>query len=240
MKPRLDQRTSAELRPVSFVRDFQLHPVGSVLACCGQTRVICSVSVVPGVPKWMREQNVPGGWLTCEYRMLPTATHSRNSREGSRGPGGRTQEIQRLIGRSLRAVVDLKKLGARTFYVDCDVLDADGGTRCASITGASVAFELAVKKLMQTGDLEESPLRESVAAISVGIVGGTPMLDLCYEEDSNAEVDMNVVMTASGKLVEVQGTAEGAPFSQEEMNEMLGLARQGLERIFSLQQAALA
>ena len=238
---RIDQRLPDGLRPVRFTKNFQHNPAGSVLVEFGGTRVICSVSVTSGVPRWRMEQGLAGGWLTSEYQMLPGATVERSQRESGRnGISGRSQEIQRLVGRSLRAVVDLTKLGQRTFYVDCDVLDADGGTRCAAITGASVALQLALGKLLAAGELATWPLREHVAAVSVGIVNGEPLLDLCYPEDSAAEVDMNVVMTAGGRFVEVQGTAEGVPFSREQMDTLLGLAEKGLKTIFRLQQEALA
>jgi ribonuclease PH len=238
---RIDQRRPDQLRSLRFVNDFQRHPAGSTLVEFGETRVICSVSVLPGVPRWMTEQGVPGGWLTAEYQMLPGATADRAPRESVRtGPSGRTQEIQRLIGRSLRAVLDLERIGQRTIHVDCDVLDADGGTRCAAVTGASVAVELAMRKLFAAGQITTRPLREHVAAVSVGMVEGQPYLDLCYREDSAADVDMNVVMTAGGKFVEVQGTAEGAPFSDAEMQQLLALARAGLADVFALQKAALS
>ena len=238
---RIDQRPPDQLRSLRFVNDFQRHCAGSTLVEFGETRVICSVSIVPGVPRWMTEKGVPGGWLTAEYQMLPGSTSDRASRESIRtGPSGRTQEIQRLIGRSLRAVVDLERIGQRTLYVDCDVLDADGGTRCAAITGASVAVELALRKLFAAGQLTTRPLREHVAAVSVGMVDGNAYLDLCYSEDSAAEVDMNVVMTAGGKFVEIQGTAEGKPFSDTEMQRLLALARAGLDDIFARQKAALS
>jgi ribonuclease PH len=226
---------------VTFVPAFQANPAGSVLVSIGGTRVICSVSDVPGIPRWMIEQKQPGGWLTAEYRMLPGATLERSQREstGTSGIGGRAQEIQRLIGRSLRSVLDLTKIGQRTLYVDCDVLDADGGTRCAAITGAGVALELALRKLFIAGALSTWPLREQVAAVSVGVVHGEPRLDLCYEEDSAADVDMNVVMTAGGQFVEVQGTAEHRPFGQSDMEQMLSLARKGLAELFALQRQAL-
>ncbi|MFA5207023.1 MAG: ribonuclease PH [Lentisphaeria bacterium] len=240
MAARSDGRGAADLRPISFQPGFQKQPAGSVLAAFGNTRVICSVSVVPGVPRWMQEQNRPGGWLTSEYAMLPGATPDRVQRDSGRnGVSGRSQEIQRLVGRSLRSVLDLRKLGSRTLYVDCDVLDADGGTRCAAITGASVALELALRQLLARGELGDWPLREHVAAVSVGVVKGEPVLDLCYTEDNGAEVDMNVVMTASGKFVEVQGTAEGAPFSRGELQALLDLAEGGLHQLFALQTAAL-
>lgn len=239
--PRFDQREADELRPVSFISRYQLHPLGSVLASCGQTRVICAVSLEKAVPRWMKEQNVPGGWITAEYQMLPSATSQRSEREVTRGKlSGRSAEIQRLIGRSLRAVVDLAKLPGMTLHVDCDVLDADGGTRCASITGASVALELAAAKLMQDGLISESPIVARVAAVSVGMVGGEALLDLCYREDSAAEVDMNVVMTDSGRFVELQGSGEEASFTEDELAAMLKLAKKGLNKIFALQANAVA
>jgi ribonuclease PH len=238
---RQDRRRPDQLRPLRFTPGFQRHPAGSVLVEFGETRVICSVTAVPGIPRWMSEQGVRGGWLTAEYQMLPGATAERTQREGARtGPSGRSQEIQRLVGRSLRTVLDLERLGGRTLYVDCDVLDADGGTRCAAISGASVALELALRKLFVAGELNGWPLREPVAAVSVGLLKGEPLLDLCYVEDAAAEVDMNVVMTAGGRFVEVQGTAEGAPFDDAQMQAMLALARSGLEDIFRAQQAVLA
>ena len=237
---RSDQRKIDELREIGFTPDFQIHPSGSILVRFGNTRVICSVSVRDGVPKWMREQNVPGGWLTAEYQMLPGATPERTGRDSSRlRPVGRNLEIQRLIGRSLRAVVDLKKLSSKTFYIDCDVLDADGGTRCAAITGAAVALEIALRKLFLKGAIKEWPMRERVAAVSVGVIDGEVLLDLCYEEDVAAAVDMNVVMTDGDKFVEVQGTAEEAPFSQEEMDRMMKFAKHGLQDIFNLQKKVL-
>ncbi len=241
MPTRPDQRGPAELRSAGFQNGFQAHPDGSVLVHFGGTRVLCAVNAVSGVPRWMAEQKKGSGWLTAEYAMLPGATDGRSGRESGRsGPSGRSQEIQRLVGRSLRAVVDMAKLGERTLYVDCDVIDADGGTRCAAITGAYVALELALRKLQAAGKLTEWPLRDQVAAVSVGLVDGEPRLDLCYLEDSAAEVDMNVVMTGAGRFVEVQGTAEGAPFSQEQMNQLLDLARLGLGQIFDLQRQAVA
>ena len=237
---RADKRTPEQIRELSFTNNYLSHPAGSVLVQVGNTRVICAVACENSVPGWMRAQGVKGGWLTSEYSMLPSATHSRNRREASKGKqGGRTMEIQRLIGRSLRAVVDLDKLGSNTIYIDCDVIDADGGTRCASITGASVALQLAFRKMKAQGLIEESPMKENVAAISVGIVNGEPVVDLCYEEDSTAGVDMNVVMTESGKFVEIQGTAEEQTFSYEEMEAMLALARIGLNDIFEKQRKAL-
>jgi ribonuclease PH len=236
---RCDGRAVDEIRPTSFQLDFQANALASVLVCAGKTRVICSVSDVRQVPRWMKEQKVPGGWMTSEYRMLPAAGDRRKPRDSGR-PDGRSTEIQRLIGRSLRAVVDLEKIGGRTLYVDCDVLDADGGTRCASITGATVALQLAMNRLFAKGDIKTLPIKEPLAAVSVGILNGEPLLDICYEEDSAAEVDMNVVMTASGKFIEIQGTAESEPFTRQEMDAMLDLARKGIEEILELQKQALA
>lgn len=236
---RSDGRNAEQFRKVTFTRDFLSHPTASVLAEFGGTKVICSVSIQPGVPPWMRAQNIPGGWVTSEYGMIPGSTHERVQRESSKGkPSGRTMEIQRLIGRSFRSVIDLNALGQNTLYIDCDVIDADGGTRCTSITGASVALQIAFDRLRKRFD-NKNPMRENVAAISVGIVKGEPVLDLCYDEDSNAEVDMNIVMTESGRFIEIQGTAETQPFSQEQLNRMLELARGGLSKIFELQNRAI-
>jgi ribonuclease PH len=226
------------LRPVDIETGYLHQPAGSALISVGNTRVICAASVVKSIPGWMREQKVDGGWLTCEYQMMPASTSSRKSRETLK-PQGRTQEIQRLIGRSLRSVVDLSKFGPNTVYLDCDVLDADGGTRCASISGASVALQMAFKSMLKKGEISEFPIIEHVAAVSVGMVDGTPILDLDYNEDSSAGVDMNVVMTESGKLVEVQGTAEGQTFSRQEMDAMLDLAEIGIQQIIALQKQAI-
>lgn len=235
--PRLDGRQNNELRPLAFVPDYQMHPMGSVLAVCGRTRVVCAVSVENAVPSWMKAQGVSGGWITAEYQMLPSATNTRSTREVTKGKlSGRSAEIQRLIGRSLRAVVDLEKLPGLTLHVDCDVIDADGGTRCASITGACAALERAAAKLVADGTLAENPIKARVAAVSVGIVKGEPMLDLCYEEDSAAEVDMNVVMTSDGRFVELQGTGEEATFDDDQLASLLALARQGLAGLFAEQQ----
>ena len=234
---RLDGRQFNELRPLAFVPDFQIHPLGSVLAVCGRTRVVCAVSVENAVPPWMKAQGVPGGWITAEYQMLPSATNTRSTREVTKGKlSGRSAEIQRLIGRSLRAVVDLEKLPGITLHVDCDVLDADGGTRCASITGACAALERAAAKLLADGTIAENPIKARVAAVSVGIVHGEPMLDLCYEEDSAAEVDMNVVMTSTGRFVELQGTGEEATFDDAQLASLLALAKHGLAGLFAEQQ----
>ena len=238
---RLDNRKSDQLREVEIIPNFQRHPLGSVLIRFGNTRVICAVSVEEGVPRWMKEQGVTGGWITGEYQMLPSATATRTEREVMRGKlSGRSAEIQRLVGRSLRAAVDLEKLPGLTLHVDCDVIDADGGTRCASITGASVALQLACKKLLDSGRITEWPLLAPIAAVSVGIVDGEPMLDLAYTEDSAAGVDMNVVMNAEGRFVEIQGTGEESTFSDEELAKLLKLAKKGLFEIFELQKAALA
>ena len=235
MSVRIDGRSPAALRPVQFQANFQVAPAGAVLVSFGGTRVLCAVSVDKGVPSWMKAQGATGGWLTAEYRMLPGATSPRQGRKEN----GRSTEIQRLVGRSLRAVVDLEKLSELTVTVDCDVLDADGGTRCAAITGASVALELAFQKLLREGRIAQNPLRSQVAAVSVGIVAGQPLLDLSYPEDSAAEVDMNVVMTAEDRLVEVQGTGEEATFSRRQMGEMLDLAEAGMRELFAAQRRAL-
>ena len=237
---RIDGRAPDELRKIVITPDYLSHPLASVLIRNGGTRVVCAVSIDAKVPAWMKNRKVPGGWITCEYGMLPASTHDRMKRESSAGKqGGRTVEIQRLIGRSLRMSADLLKLGENTAYLDCDVIDADGGTRCAGITGAATALAIACRRGVAKGIFPENPFKESVAAISVGVIGGVPMLDLCYEEDSNAEVDMNVVMTDSGKLVEVQGTAEGEPFSRARLNELIDLAEHGLKQVFAMQREAV-
>ncbi|WP_419647892.1 ribonuclease PH [Victivallis vadensis] len=237
---RIDGRAPDELRKIVITPDYLSHPLASVLIRNGGTRVVCAVSIDAKVPAWMKSRKVPGGWITCEYGMLPASTHDRMKRESSAGKqGGRTVEIQRLIGRSLRMSADLLKLGENTAYLDCDVIDADGGTRCAGITGAATALAIACRRGVAKGIFPENPFKESVAAISVGVIGGIPMLDLCYEEDSNAEVDMNVVMTESGKLVEVQGTAEGEPFSRARLNELIDLAEHGLKQVFAMQREAV-
>ena len=235
---RADGRTPAQPRPVRFTPGIAPAAAGSVLVEFGRTRVICGASVENGVPRWMRAQNVAGGWLSAEYSILPYATRPRNTRESGAGKvSGRTQEIQRLIGRSLRAVTDMEKLGERTIWLDCDVLEADGGTRTAAVTGAWVALRRAVDQLLKDGTLKEDPLREAVAAVSVGIVDGRPLLDLCYTEDLAAAVDMNVVMTASGRFVEVQGTAEETPYTRKELDALLALAAQGIRKLLKAQQA---
>ena len=231
-------RAANQLRPVRITRGYTIHAEGSVLIEFGATKVLCTASVEEKVPPHKRGSGE--GWVTAEYGMLPRATHTRSDREAARGKqSGRTQEIQRLIGRSMRAVFDLKALGERTIHLDCDVLQADGGTRTAAITGAFVAAQDAVNQLMAQGKLKQSPIRDHVAAISVGIVQGTPLLDLEYVEDSACDTDMNVVMTGAGHFVEVQGTAEGAAFSRLEMDALLELAEKGISDLVALQKQAL-
>ena len=229
-------RTPDQMRPVNFHRDFTKHAEGSVLVSFGDTQVICTASIDNRQPRWMREDN--RGWITAEYGMLPRSTHDRMGREAARGKqGGRTMEIQRLIGRALRAAVDLEKLGPRTITLDCDVIQADGGTRTASISGAFVALRDAIDKLLANGALEEDPIKQNVASVSVGIYQGVPVLDLDYAEDSSAETDMNVVMDAAGRFIEIQGTAEGAPFTDQEMQAMLDLAHKGIREIIDQQNS---
>ncbi|MDH3998859.1 MAG: ribonuclease PH [Desulfuromonadales bacterium] len=236
---RFDGRRTDQLRPVTIERGFTRYAEGSVLISFGETKVLCNASVEENVPPFMRGQGK--GWVTAEYSMLPRATHTRSAREAARGKlGGRTQEIQRLIGRALRAVIDFELLGERTVVIDCDVLQADGGTRTASITGAFVALSDAVNGLLAAGKIKQSPLKDNVAAISVGIVSGQAVLDLPYEEDSQAEVDMNIVMTGDGRFVELQGTAEEEPFDDAALDAMRALAKIGCAELTRLQQAALA
>lgn len=236
---RSQQRAAAQLRPVRITRGYTMHAEGSVLIEFGHTKVLCTASVDEKVPPHKRGSGE--GWVTAEYGMLPRATHTRSDREAARGKQtGRTQEIQRLIGRSLRAVFDLKRLGERTLHLDCDVLQADGGTRTAAITGAFVAAQDAVNGLLAAGKISQSPILDHVAAISVGIVEGCPLLDLEYTEDSACDTDMNVVMTGAGHYVEVQGTAEGAAFTRREMDQLLGLAEAGIAELVQLQKQALA
>ncbi len=236
---RPDARAADQLRPVRFTVDYVATAEGSVLIEAGNTRVLCNATVEQGVPGWLR--NSGRGWVTAEYGMLPRATLTRTPRESERGKvGGRTHEIQRLIGRSLRSVVDMKALGERTVILDCDVLQADGGTRTAAITGASLALALALGKLVDSGTLKTSPLRQMIAATSVGIVDGNLLLDLAYEEDSRADVDMNVVMLADGGLVETQATAEKNSYSRTQLTAMLDYAEAGIRELLALQQAALA
>ena len=238
MSFRSDNRTSDQMRPVHITPDYIAMAEGSALIEVGHTRVICTASVEETVPGFLR--NSGKGWITSEYGMLPRSTLTRTPRESSRGRvGGRTHEIQRLIGRSLRSVCDLSQLGERTLYIDCDVIQADGGTRTASITGAYVAVVLAVRRLLAAGTLKKSPLRDSVAATSVGIVDGAVLLDLAYEEDSRAEVDMNLVMTSAGRFVEVQATAEQVAFDDAQLSELLRVARKGISELNDLQKAAL-
>ncbi|WP_028116424.1 ribonuclease PH [Ferrimonas senticii] len=234
---RSNGRTAAQARPVTITRNFTAHAEGSVLIAFGNTKVICTATVEEGVPRFLRGKGQ--GWITAEYGMLPRATHSRNDREAARGKqSGRTQEIQRLIGRSLRTAVDLKALGEYTITIDCDVIQADGGTRTASITGACVALMDAIDAMKAKGWIKVSPLKQQIAAVSVGIVDGQPLCDLDYREDSRAETDMNVVMAEDGRFIEVQGTAEGEPFSFEEMNAMMALAKEGIEQLIAAQKAA--
>jgi len=234
---RRDGRRADQLRPITLTRDFIQHAEGSVLVEFGATRVICTASVEDKVPPFLRGQGQ--GWVTAEYGMLPRSTATRTPRETTR-TGGRSQEIQRLVGRSLRAVVEMAKLGDRTFWVDCDVIQADGGTRTAAITGGFIALADALAKLVEVQLLPSLPLRDQVAAASVGVVAGTAALDLDYLEDSSAEVDMNVVMTGSGEFVEIQGTAEQVPFGPDRLQEMLALVRRGIEQLVALQRRALA
>lgn len=237
---RPDGRQPDQLRPISFIPNVAPHATGSVLVSFGDTRVICSATIEDDVPRWMRAQKVEGGWLTAEYSMLPYSTLERKPRDISRGKlDGRSSEIQRLIGRSLRAVVDLKKVGQRTIWIDCDVLQADGGTRTAAITGGCVAMAIAFNKLMNDGKLKDFPVRKLVAAVSAGIHEGVPVLDLNYVEDKGATVDFNVVMTEAQEFVEVQGSGEEAVFSGDQMGAMLDLCRKGANEIVSLQKAAI-
>ncbi len=238
---RIDHRKIDQIRPLSFTAGIAPHANGSVLVSFGNTQVICAATIQDKVPRWMQAQNLPGGWLTAEYSMLPYSTLDRKDRDISRGKqDGRSVEIQRLIGRSLRAVIDLQKLGPRTLWLDCDVLQADGGTRTAAITGGCVAVAIACQRLQRQGQLTESPIRELIAAISTGVVEDQACLDLDYSEDKQAAVDFNLVMTASGQFVEVQGSGEEATFSQQQFDEMIRLGRQGIAELITAQQAAIA
>lgn len=238
---RADGRRADQLRPVRFQNHIAPYATGSTLIEWGNTRVICGVTVDESVPRWMKEQNVPGGWMTAEYSMLPYSTLQRKQRDSSKGKiDGRSQEIQRLIGRAMRASIDLEKLGTRTIWVDCDVLQADGGTRTAAITGAYVALSLAVRKLIAEGKLAENPLIHPVAAVSVGVLARQPLLDLAYVEDAAAAVDLNLVMNAAGEFIEVQGSGEEATFSQEQLSAMLKLGEAGIRELLRAQQNALA
>ncbi|GAA0206701.1 ribonuclease PH [Kangiella japonica] len=232
-------RSSNQLRPVTITRNYTKHAEGSVLIEFGETKVLCTASVVDSVPRFLKGKGQ--GWLTAEYGMLPRSTHSRMDREASRGKqGGRTLEIQRLIGRSLRAAVDLKQLGEHTIYLDCDVIQADGGTRTASISGACVALHDALFTMRQQGKVKTNPLKHMIGSVSVGIYEGSPVLDLDYPEDSSAETDMNLVMDEHGGFIEIQGTAEGATFSGDELMQMLELGKQGIREIFDIQKKAIA
>ena len=238
---RADGRSASQLRPLRFQNHIAPHAAGSTLIEWGKTRVICAVTVEESVPRWMKEQKVPGGWLTAEYSMLPYSTLDRKPRDISKGKlDGRSSEIQRLIGRSIRAAVDLEKVGARTLCIDCDVLQADGGTRTAAITGTFVALSLAVKKLIAEKKLTESPILSGVAAASVGIVDGRALLDLCYTEDVAATVDMNLVMNARGEFIELQGSGEEATFTDEQLADLLAVGKVGIRELLAAQQAAIA
>ena len=238
MSQRPDGRTPDALRPLTITRNYTCHAEGSVLVEFGNTKVLCNASVEERVPPFLKGKGQ--GWVTAEYGMLPRSTHTRTDREAAKGKqSGRTQEIQRLIGRSLRAVTDLAALGERQITLDCDVLQADGGTRCASITGACVALHEALSKLVAAGKLTSHPMRDFVAAVSVGIVKGVPVLDLNYEEDSDCDTDMNVVMTGAGGMCEIQGTAEGTPFTRAELDALLALAEKGIMEIISAQKSTL-
>lgn len=239
--PRADGRKPDQLRPIRFQNGIAPNASGSTLVEWGNTRVICAVMIEESVPRWMKEQGVTGGWLTAEYSMLPYSTQQRKQRDSTRGKvDGRTQEIQRLIGRSMRAAVDLEKLGQRTICIDCDVLQADGGTRTASITGAYVALSLAVRKLMAEGKLTGNPILHGVAAVSVGICDGKPLLDLCYTEDAAAAVDFNLVMNSEGEFIELQGSGEESTFSEAQLASLMALGKKGIGELLAAQQAALA
>ena len=238
---RADGRAAQQLRPVRFHNHIAPHAAGSTLIEWGNTRVICGVTIEESVPRWMKEQKVEGGWITAEYSMLPYSTLTRKARDISKGKlDGRSSEIQRLIGRSIRAAVDLERFGARTICLDCDVLQADGGTRTAAITGAYVALALAVNKLIAEKKLTASPLKSAIAAVSVGIVNGAALLDLCYTEDVGAAVDMNLVMNAAGEFIELQGTGEEATFTEPQLAELLALGKAGIRDLLAAQQHAIA
>ena len=237
---RADHRAPNQLRPLRFQNHIAPYATGSTLIEWGNTRVICGVTVEENVPRWMKEQKVTGGWLTAEYSMLPYSTLQRKPRDINKGKlDGRASEIQRLIGRSIRAAIDLDKVGERTICVDCDVLQADGGTRTAAITGAYVALSLAIKKLLADKKITENPLLHPVAAVSVGIVGGTPLLDLCYTEDVAATVDMNLVMNSVGEFIELQGSGEESTFSEQQLADLLALGKAGIKELLAAQQRAL-
>jgi ribonuclease PH len=235
---RIDGRKPEELRPVTLLPGYVVYPEGSVLVTAGLTKVLCNVTIEDTVPRWIQNQGRAGGWITGEYAMLPRSTHQRTVRE-TMGLGGRTQEIRRLIGRSLRAAVDLQKLGTRSLIVDCDVIQADGGTRTAAITGGYLAVAIALRKLIRKGIISPETLRTAVAAVSVGVVDGQPLLDLCYAEDSTAEVDANVVMNSQGEFIELQTTAEGAPFPRSRLDDLVDLAVKGIEELLEMQKKVL-
>jgi ribonuclease PH len=238
---RADGRAANELRPVGFRNNIAPHANGSTLIEWGNTRVICGITVEESVPRWMKEQNVSGGWITAEYSMLPYSTLQRKPRDITKGKiDGRSQEIQRLIGRAMRAAIDLEKLGARTIWVDCDVLQADGGTRTAAITGAFVALRLAIAKLLTTGKLALDPMLPAVAAVSVGIVGNQTFLDLCYTEDAAAAVDLNLIMNAAGAFIELQGSGEESTFTDAQLDSMLAVGKDGIRQLLMAQERALA
>jgi ribonuclease PH len=238
---RADGRAANQLRPLRFQNGIAPYATGSTLIEWGNTRVICGVTVEESVPRWMKEQNVVGGWITAEYSMLPYSTLQRKSRDSTKGKiDGRSQEIQRLIGRAMRAAIDLEKIGSRTIWIDCDVLQADGGTRTAAITGAFVALSIAVRRLIAEGKLTENPMLHAVAAVSVGMVGGQALLDLCYTEDVSAAVDFNLVMNSVGEFIELQGTGEEAAFSEAQLAELLALGKAGIRQLLLAQQTALA
>jgi ribonuclease PH len=238
--PRGDGRWPDQLRPIRFQNDVAPYATGSTLIEWGNTKVICGVTVEETVPRWMKEQNVTGGWITAEYSMLPYSTLQRKARDSTKGKiDGRSQEIQRLIGRAMRATLDLQKLGPRTLWVDCDVLQADGGTRTAAITGSYVALCLAVSRLLAEGKLKETPVLHGVAAVSVGVVDGQSLLDLCYVEDAAAAVDFNLVMNSAGEFIELQGTGEEATFSEAHLADLLALGKAGIRELLATQQAAL-
>jgi ribonuclease PH len=238
---RADGRAANQLRPIRFINGIAPYATGSTLIEWGNTRVICGVTVEENVPRWMKEQNVTGGWITAEYSMLPYSTLQRKSRDITKGKiDGRSQEIQRLIGRAMRAAIDLAKIGPRTIWIDCDVLQADGGTRTAAISGSFVALSMAIRHLMAEGKLGENPMLHAVAAVSVGIVHNQPLLDLCYTEDAAAEVDMNLVMNSIGEFIELQGSGEESTFSEEQLAKLLALGKAGIRELLAAQQTALA
>lgn len=239
--PRADRRQYGQLRPIRFQNHIAPHATGSTLIEWGNTRVLCAAIIEDKVPRWIKEQNVQGGWITAEYSMLPYSTANRKIRDSTRGKiDGRSQEIQRLIGRSMRAAVNLKSIGARTIWIDCDVIQADGGTRTAAVTGGFVALSLAVDRLLKEGQLEKSPIVKSIAAVSVGILNGIPLLDLRYQEDAAAEVDVNVVMSSEQEFVEIQGAGEKTTFSPHALEQMLRLAKNGIASLCNLQRKAIA